>query len=309
MSNYKGALNRPSTSATNSSVFQVHSPFNDAGLVKVVNDFEDDLLTGRMNGRGTGFTGGYSNDISLTPTAVLPPYSGWNGWVPLPDATTGTGAANVYMASSSTQDASGGTGCYVYIVIFQNLQKQVMMEFVEITGTTPKLLNAKNIYHFMYAFPVGQAGSAYNRLTNAITSNIGTIWCGIGTFSTTTGFTTNYMWNRPGDGFLSSTVYVVPAGKYGSLWSVKLNSDTGTACLFRTYSRGSRNDSWSLNAEDNVNTGMVIRRSLAGGFLPAGAEFTVIANKTANVNNISGNFVMCCYEFSARCFSQGNADF
>jgi hypothetical protein len=117
------------------------------------------------------------------------------------------------------------------------------------------------------------------------------------------------MWNRIGDGFLSSGVYVVPAGKFGSLWSVKFNSDTSTACLFRTYSRGSRNDSWSLNAEDNVNTGVVIRRSLAGGFLPAGAEFTVIANKTANVNNISGNFVMCCYEFSARCFSQGNSDF
>lgn len=301
------SFNRPASFSTNSSIYSAHSPFNDAVLTKTVNEFEDDLLTGRLNGRSTGFTGGYTSAIANSPTAVMPSYSGWVGFVPLPPPVTGTGAANIQMASSSIQDSPTGTGVFLYIVFYLDLNLAPKTEIVALNGTTPVTLSAKNVYHFQYAFPISP-GSGFSA-TGAVTSNIGTIWLGVGTFSGSTGFATNnYMWNRPGDGFISSSVYVVPKDKLGSLWSVKLNSDSTVSCLFRTYSRSSRTAAWSLNAEDNISQGSVIKRSLSGGFLPAGAEFTVLGNRTSGTN-ISCNFVLTAYEFSARCFSQGNADF
>jgi hypothetical protein len=306
----KSLLNRPLSSATNGNVFTAYSPFSDAMLTKTVNDFEDDLLTGRMNGRGTGFTGGYTSSIAnTTPTAVIPSYSGWSGTIPLPDPTLGTGASAIKVASSSTQDSPTGTGAYLYILFYLDLTLTPKTEVFALNGTTPVTLACKDVYHFQYAFPI-LPGSGYNVTGGIITSNVGQIWLGIGTtFSTTTGFNTvNYMWNRIGDGFMSSTIYVVPKNKMASLWNVKLSSDTTVSCLFKTYSRSGRTACWSLNAEDNVNTGIVIRRTLAGGFLPAGAEFTVIANKTASAANIACNFVMSCYEFSSRIYNQGNPD-
>lgn len=305
----KSLLNRPLSSSTNGNVFTAYSPFSDALLVKSVNDFEDDLLTGRMNGRGTGFTGGYTSNINNTPGAVMPPYTGWSGWVPLPDPVVGTGANPIKVASSSTQDSLTGTGASALIIFYLDITLAPKNVIVALNGTTPVTLNmVSDVYHFQYAFPIA-VGTGYNVTANNVTSNVGTLWLGIGaSFSTTTGFSTvNYMWNRPGDGFMSSSVYVVPKNKQASLWNVKLNSDTTVSCLFKTYSRASRTSCWSLNAEDTVNTGIVIRRTLAGGFLPAGAEFTVIANKTGGTN-ISCNFVMCCYEFSTRIFNQGNPD-
>jgi hypothetical protein len=307
---YKTAANRPLTDATNSTVSNTHSPFAEATLVKVINEFEDDLLTARLNGRGTGFTGGYTSNISQTTQSVMPSYSGWSGFTPLPDPVLGTGASTIRMASSSTQDSATGTGTYLYIVFFLDLTLTPRTELVALNGTTPVNLLSTNVYHFMYGFPI-LSGSGFIPTTGQVTSNVGTIFLGIGgSFSTSTGFNTaNYMWNRPNDGFMSSGVYVVPRNKRGTLWTVKFNSDTGVACTFKTYSRSSRTSAWSLNAEDNVVTGLVIRRTLAGGFLPAGAEFTVVGNKTAATANIAANFVMTCYEFSERCFSQGNADF
>lgn len=306
----KTSVNRPLTNATNSTVFNTHSPFAEATLVKVINDFEDDLLTARLNGRGTGFTGGYTSNIGQTAQSVMPTYTGWSGFTPLPNPTTGTGSLPIRMASTSTQDSSTGTGTYLYLVFMLDMSYTMISELVALNGTTPVTLNATSIYHFMYGFPL-LPGSGFVSTNGQITSNVGTIFLGLGTtFSTTSGFSTvNYMWNRPNDGFLSSGVYVVPKNKRGTLWTVKFNSDNSVACTFKTYSRSSRSGAWSLNAEDNVITGVVIRRTLAGGFLPAGAEFTVIGNKTQATNNIAANFVMTCYEFSERCFSQGNADF
>jgi len=306
MASNKNLSNRPDGPSNVSSASSSYSPFQTSQMVRVVNDFEDDLLTGRLNGRATGFTGGYTSNISQTPTMVMPTYSGWSGQVTLPNPSTGTGASQIKIASSSTQDAAGGTGVKSLLVFYLNMQLVPMLEVVNLEGTTPVVMSATNVYHFQYAFPL-EVGSSYNVTGNAITSNIGTLWLGIGTtFSGTTGFNTvNYMWNRPGDGFMSSSVYVVPKGKIASLWSVKLNSDTAVACAFKTYSRSARGAAWSLNAEDNVVTGQVIRRSLSGGFLPAGAEFTVIANKTQATANIACNFVMACYEFSDKTYVAG----
>lgn len=302
----KSLANRPDGASNVVAVDESYSPFQSSQLVRVVNDFEDDLLTGRLNGRATGFTGGYTGNISSTYTMVMPPYSGWNGQVPLPNPSTGTGASQIKIASSSPQDAAGGTGVKNIVIFYLDMQRVPKLEFVTLTGTTPVVLAMTNVYHFQYAFPV-EAGSAYDITGNPITSNIGALWLGIGTtFSTTTGFSTvNYMWNRAGDGFMSSSVYVVPKGKIASLWSVKLNSDVAVSCSFKTYSRPSRVGAWSLNAEDNVVTGIVIRRSLAGGFLGAGAEFTVTAAKTVNSGTIACNFVMACYEFSNSIYVAG----
>ena len=286
------------------------SPFIDANAVKVVNSFDDDFLVGRLNGRGTGFTGGYTSSIGQTPQAVMPTYSGWNGFMPLPDPAVGTGSSDVKLASSSTQDAVGGTGIYFYIVFYLNLIYELRSEIIPLSGTTPVTLIAKFIYHFQFAFPVSRGSTFPSLGLGTMSSNIGTVWLGIGTtFSGTTGFNTaNYMWNRPNDGFLSSSIYVVPANRLGTLWTVKFNSDTTVASSFKTYNRSSRGLPWTLNAEDTVNTTIAIQRSLSGGFMPAGAEFTVFANKTTGASNISANFVLTCYEISSKSYSQGSID-
>jgi hypothetical protein len=306
----KTGANKQESSGTTSNTYDVQSPFCDSSTVKVINDFGDDLLFGKLNGRGTGLTGGYTSSIGQTAQAVLPTYAGWNGFVALPDPVLGTGASNIQMASSSAQDAAAGTGIYQYIVFYLDLQKSPHVEFVTLTGTTPVTLAAKNVYHFQFAFPAARGSGFAATGLGTVTANVGTVWLGIGAFAGATGFaTSNYMWNRPGDGFLSSTIYCVPSGKMGTLWSVKFNSDTAVACSFKTYSRSDRNSPWSLNAEDNVTTGTSIQRTLAGGFMPAGGEFTVIANKTTAAANIACNFVMTLYEASVKVFSQGNPNF
>src|ERR1700752_4392533 len=121
----KTDTNKPPSSENTSNVYDTHSPFSDSATVKVINDFNDDLLFGRLNSRSTGFTGGYTSSIGQSPPqAVLPPYSGWNGYVFLPDPVLGTGASNIQMASSSAQDAAAGTGIYQYIVFYLDLQKK-----------------------------------------------------------------------------------------------------------------------------------------------------------------------------------------
>jgi hypothetical protein len=199
---------------------------------------------------------------------------------------------------------------YGYIVFYLDTAFEIRTEIVFLTGTTPVNLVATGVYHYMYAFPIVR-GSTYGAGTGlgTITANIGAVWVGVGTFNVSTGFaTSNYMWNRPGDGFLSSTIYVVPARRVGTLWSVKFNSDRTVSCNFKTYARSSRNDPWSLNAEDNVTTGILIQRTLSGGFMAAGGEFTVIANKTQATANIGANFVLTAYEINVKYYSQGAID-
>lgn len=307
----KSSSNLQTPQAHISNTVASHPPTSDASAVKVVNSFDDDLLVGRLHGRTTGFTGGYSSDVQNVYHAVIPSYSGWNGYMQLPDPIVGTGAANIQMASSSAEDSPGGTGNFMYIVFYLDLSYMVRTEVVALNGTTPVTLLSKNVYHFQFAFPIAR-GATFGTGTGhgTLSSNVGTIWLGIGAFSGATGFATaNYMWNRPGDGFLSSTIYVVPYGRLGTLWSVKFNSDTSISCSFRTLNRTNRSSPWTVNAEDNVSTGLVIQRSLSGGFMPAGAEFTVAVAKTVNSGTIAANFVLTAYEINAKYYSQGNPDF
>jgi hypothetical protein len=165
--------------------------------------------------------------------------------------------------------------------------------FTTLNGTTPVTLAVTDVYHFSLGFVVA-GGTAYSR--QGFASNIGALYVGSGTFNTTTGFATNYMWNRPGDGFVSSTIYVCPKGYIALLKSVKFNSDTSVSTIFQTIGRSARTAPWSIGSEDTVNTTLVIERSLNGGFVGAGGEYTCVARKTVNTANISCNFVMTLLE-------------
>lgn len=290
-----------------SNVSDSANPLIAAPLVKTINSFEDDFLTGRTTGRTTGFCGGYSSNLnSSSRTSVMPLYSGFAGFTPLPPAS-GTGSADIKIASSSTQDSATGTGVFGMIIFYMDMNLNVNTEIAFLNGTTPVTLTMKNVYHFMNAFPI-VAGSTVP--VSDVNSNKGIIWLGVGTtFSGSTGFnTTNYMWNRIGDGFISSAHYVVPRGKYASLWTVKFNADRNVNVNFQTYVRQSRTGIWSLNSEDFVGTGLLIQRTFAGGFLPAGAEMTCTAQPVSGVN-INANFVLTAREISARIYSQGDATF
>lgn len=258
--------------------------------VLVGNDFKTDFLQGGIGFRDTGFTGGYVDDIATTESYVLP---GNPTTLNLPLLPNGTGTTPVFIASTSTQDSGSGTGVSLFILQFLGTQFQKIDEVIALNGTTPVEIQTKFIYHFRVGFAIA-AGSG--RAAGALTSNIGTIYVGSGAFNTSTGFATNYMWNRPGDGFVSSGLYVVPRNTIAQLTSVKYNADRDVSVKFAVKARASRQSVWSVGAEDNVNTTIVIERSLTGGFLSPGGEIVVTGRKTQNVANISCNFVMTALE-------------
>jgi hypothetical protein len=271
--------------------------------VRIINDWKDDYGRDMVRGRNSGFTAGYSSSVNLTYSSCMPGIAN-GGFVTLPAATT-TGATPILVASSSTQDSATGSGIWGMLLFYMNDQREVLTSLVLLNGITPVTVPITNVYHFMYGFPVSAGSGQLSLPPGQVTSNVGTIWVGSGAFTGATGFQINYMWNRPGDGFVTSGVYVVPKGKLGQLSTVKYNSDTTVSCQFVVYGRSDRQSPWSLNAEDTINTTYVIERSFTGGYLPPGFELTVLVRKTANTGNISANFVMTVNEMVSYLFNRG----
>lgn len=271
--------------------------------VKVSNDFLEDTIHGVVSGRRTGFCGGYSSSIANDYSSVMPGLAA-NTFTPLPPDTVGTTSETVQIASTSTSDSAAGNGISAMIVFFLDLSYQEQFLVTPLNGQTPVTLSfPPGIFaqHFLYAFPLAKGAIAIS--PGNIVSNVGSIYMGVGTFSTVTGFTKNYMWNRIGDGFISSAVYVVPKGYRGALWSVKFNTDATTTVSYKTVYRVNRSSPWQLLAEDTVNNTTLIQRSIAGGFFGPGAEFTVIGKRNGGTN-IAANFVLTAHEISETCFTQ-----
>ena len=271
--------------------------------VRVVNEWQDDYGKSIVTGRSSGFTAGYTSNSNASFSSCMP-FIANGGFTALPPATT-TQTTPILIASSSTQDSATGTGVHGYLLFYMNAAREVLTVVAFLNGTAPVTVPINQVYHFMYGFPITVGSGQSNAPPGQVTSNVGTVWVGSGTFNTTTGFVTNYMWNRPGDGFVTSGVYVVPKDKYGQLLSVKYNSDSTVPCQFQVYGRSDRAAPWQLNAEDTVNTTLVIRRLFTGGYLPTGFELTVLVKKTANTGNVSANFVMNINEMSAYLFNRG----
>lgn len=262
--------------------------------VKVVNDWEDDYITGKVGSRRTGACAGYSDDIGATFQSVTNIAS---GTLPYPGSA---GVTGVRIASSSTQDSSTGTGVSLYIFQFMNIDYSLTIEFVALNGTTPVNISTSPIYRFVIGFPVS-AGSTYNYLTT-VGANRGVIYLGTGAFSTTTGFAVNYMVNRIDDGVIVTPTYTVPLGTRGLLYELKYAAEASKPVLFRTYGRGSGSAPWSLQIEDIVTTTIQPRRSLIGGWLAPGGEWTVVARRSSGTNVIA-NFIMTIIEVQESIFN------
>lgn len=270
-------------------------PANTTALnVKVVNDWEDDYITGKVGSRRTGACAGYSNDIGATFQSVTNIAS---GTLPYPGVA---GVANVKIASSSIQDSSTGTGISMYIFQFMQIDYSLVIEFVSLSGTTPVSISTTPIYRFVIGFPI-TAGSGYDYLTT-VSVNKGVIYLGTGAFSTTTGFAVNYMVNRIDDGVIVTPTYTVPKGTRGLLYELKYAAEASKPVLFRTYGRGKGTDPWSLQIEDIVTTTIQPRRSLIGGWLAPGGEWTVVARRSSGTNVIA-NFIMTIIEVQESIFN------
>jgi len=255
--------------------------------VKVINNWEDDYITGKIGSRRTGACAGYSDDIGTNFMSItnIP-----SGFLPYPAAAGSTGNQ---MASSSANDSSGGTGVSVYIMIFMKIDYSLTAEVVVLNGITPVNLTTSPIYRFVIGFPLA-GGSTYNYLTT-IGANRGVIYVGKGAFSTATGFATNYMVNRIDDGVIVTPTYTVPLGSRALLYELKYVADASRPVVYRTYGRESPNVPWSLQIEDIATQTIQPRRSLIGGWRMPGAEWTVVA-KRAGGTNVSANVIVTIIE-------------
>lgn len=262
--------------------------------VKVVNNWEDDYITGKVGSRRTGACAGYSDDIGATFQSVtnIP-----SGFLPLPGSS---GVVGAKIASTSTQDSAGGTGISLYIFQFMNTDFSLTIELVVLNGTTPVNLATSPIYRFVIGFPVS-GGSTYNALTT-VGSNRGAIYLGTGAFSTTTGFATNYMVNRVDDGVIVTPTYTVPLGTRGLLYELKYAAEASKPVIFRTYGRSSATAPWSLQIEDITVGTIQPRRSLIGGWLAPGGEWTVIGKRSSGTN-VLANFIMTIIEVQESIFN------
>lgn len=266
----------------------------DALLVKVVNSWEDDYITGKIGSRRTGACAGYSDDIGASFQSVtnIP-----SGFLPYPGAA---GIVTSQVASSSLQDRPAGTGIAVYIFQFMKPDYSLTIELVVLNGTTPVTLTTTPIYRYVIGFPV-VSGSGYNFLTT-IGSNQGVIYVGTGTFSTADGFTTNYMVNRAGEGVIVTPTYTVPLGTRGLLYELKYAAEATKPVVFRTYGRGAPTQPWSLQIEDIVTGTIQPRRSLIGGWQSPGGEWTVTARRTGGTSVI-GNVIVSIIEVDESIFN------
>ena len=280
---------------------ETRQPFgllDNAIRVRAVNDFEQDALHDSVSGRRTGFCGGYSDDVTTSYSSCMPGTAA-GSFTQVPPNTVGTTSETLLIASSSTQDAAGGTGVSGMIVFYLDLEYKLNQTIVFLSGTTPVALAGVVAQHFLYGFPIAKGSTVV--APGDVIGNVGSVYLGVGTFSTATGFTKNYMWNRPKDGFISSAIYCVPYGYVGTLWSVKFNSDASTQCSFKTVYRVNRASPWQLLAEDVIGNTTLIQRTIAGGFFPAGAEFTCIVKKISGAN-IAANFVITTHEIRSDCY-------
>jgi len=252
--------------------------------VRVINDWFDDYLRGLVAGRSTGFLAGYSDNID---TSFMTVTNITSGYLPHPPTA---GVSNLFIASSSVQDALTGTGIIAYFVVTMNTSYELEFQICVLSGTSPVPVLG-TVYRIIAAFAI--AGSpAYN--PNVIGSNIGVIYMGTGAFSTTSGFTTNYAVNRIGDGTVVVPTYTVPKGKRATLFELKYGTDGINAVLFRTYGKDSSTAPWQLIIEDAVVSTIQPRRSLVGGFKLPGAEWRVVARRrggTSAIGNVIGTII------------------
>lgn len=274
-------------------VSRIQTPMDRCLYVKVINDWWDDILRNNVLGRTTGFAGGYTEATNASFSSIMPGIPN-GGFTPMPPIGGIDNDTPILIASTSVQDDDTGTGVWGMILFFMKPDLIVQTEFVFLSGTTPVALTARNIYHFMYGFPVYRGLSTAIVASN-VTSNVGSIYVGTGAFSTTTGFATNYMWNAPNYGFVTSGIYVVPKNTIAAVYNVKYNADSTVACVFRLYGRPNRSAPWSMGASDTVNTTLSIYRTLAGT-VGEGGEYTVVGQRTTNANNLQANFVLTMHE-------------
>jgi hypothetical protein len=260
--------------------------------VRVINDWFDDYITGKVGSRRTGACAGYTSDIATTYQSVtnIP-----GGYLPFPP---GAGVPTASIASTSTQDNPTGTGIAGYIFQWMKPDYSLTIEVVFLNGQTPVALSTPNIYRFTLGFPIA-AGSANNPLI--IDGNVGTIYVGTGAFSTATGFATNYMVNRPGDGVMVTPMYTVPKGSYAILFELKYSAENAKPVIFKTYGRSSPSAPWSMQIEDIVSVMIQPRRSLIGGWVGPGGEWHVVGKKTSG-QSVSANFIMSIIEVDEAIF-------
>lgn len=294
----KTISNSENSNYVESSVAKI-SPTTRIMPVRLMNNIYEDFIFGKLPGRTTGVAAGYISDASITTSLILPGNPTTYPFIP------SSGFSDIRMKSTSALDSASSSGSYIQIVFICNTDFEFLSEIVFLNGQTPVSLITPNIYHVYYSFPIA-GGLLYNG--NNLNANAGQLYIGRGNSTPTGGFDTNYAWNRINDGFTSSSIYVVPKGKKASLWSVKYNADRAVSVIFKTYVRPSRANQWSLQSEDNCATTIVIERSLIGGALDPGAEFTVVGFKTQNTANISANFVMTIYEFVDKLYQDYSAN-
>ena len=255
--------------------------------VKVVNSWEDDYITGKIGNRRTGACAGYSSDIGASFQSVTNISS---GYLPFPSAA---GVTGVQIASGDNNDRPAGSGISMYIFQFMKPDYSLTIEIVVLNGITPVNLSTSPIYRFSIGFPIA-AGSLYN-YTTVVGSNKGNIYLGTGVFTAGAGFATNYMVNRIDDGVIVNPTYTVPLGSHALLFELKYAAEAAKPVLFRTYGRGNGSQPWSMQVEDIVSVTIQPRRSLIGGWLAPGGEWTVVAKRTGGTS-VSANFIMTVIE-------------
>lgn len=264
--------------------------------VRMVNDWHDDYILGKVQGRATGASAGYCDDIGSNFQSVHPITS---GFTPLIDTN---GIPTALIASSSVQDSAGGTGAFLYLLGIMSTDYTVTFTLVALNGTTPVAINiGKPIYRFTLGF-IFAAGSAYNyNLASGNFANRGINYIGTGTFSTGSGFTTTYIRNRVDDGALVSPTYTCPAGKRALLWELKYAAEAANPVVYRTYGRSGPTAPWSLIIEDVVQGTIQPRRSLIGGWFSPGGEYTVVGKKKQGTQ-VLANFILSMIEVDESLF-------
>lgn len=256
--------------------------------VRVINDVYFDYLYGKMQSRSTGAAAGYSDNIGASYQSL------WNqsGFIAIPP---NVGVASVLAASTSTQDSATGTGL-AFMIVFCLLDTfESSAFFINFTGATPVTITApvgRTFTRFSLGFGIFP-GSA--NIGTPVSLNVGSLYLGIGAFSTTTGFATTYMFGRPGDNGIFSGVYTTPKGKRATVFQLKYSTDASKPVNFRTLQRTTETGAWIQIITDIVAGTIQPERSLFGGWTGPGTDVQVIAKRTAGTV-VEGNFILAMHE-------------
>lgn len=275
---------------------------DEALRVKVTNEYKEDCHHDQVSGRTTAVTFAYTSSIANAFSSVMPGLAAGEFTV-VPPNTVGTTSETVQIRSTSTSDAAAGSGVASYLIYFLDLSYTIQTLVVSVTGTTANTVtfpSGLQAIHFIYGFPITRGSVALSH-PGVIASNVGSIYLGSGGISGSS-FTKNYMWNRAGDGFITSGIYCVPANCVGAISSIKLNTDASATVTYRVFYRLGRQAPWILISEDTVNSTTVIEEAFSGGFLPTGTEYTVVAQRNTGTN-IAANFIMTHHQIRVDCFS------